>query len=104
MEFNLQQLFWMLFAAAGLSSAITLIILHIAFKYRIGPQIEEKIDRRLKSGAHLLEESIRQRFIDVLNGKSDVIRDRAKGIARTGISLLAGKRPIREDYDDEGDF
>ncbi|MBQ0754351.1 MAG: hypothetical protein KBT87_03735 [Gammaproteobacteria bacterium] len=104
MEINLQQLFWMLFAAAALSSLMTLTILHIAFKYRIGPQIEEKVDRRLKSGAHLLEESIRQRFVDVLNGKSDVIRDRAKGFARTGISLLSGKRPIRDEYDDEGDF
>ncbi|WP_340676384.1 hypothetical protein [Paraperlucidibaca sp.] len=104
MEINPQQLFWMLFAAAILSSSITLLVLHLAFKYRIGPEIEEKIDKRLKSGAHLLEESIRQRFVDVLNGKSDVIRDRAKGFARTGISLLSGKRPIRGEYDDEGDF
>ena len=92
------------FGAAALASGITLIVLHFAFKYRIGPQLERRIDHRLKTGAKLLEESIRLRFVEVLTGKSDVIRDRAKGIAKTGISLLSGRRPIRDEYDDEGDF
>ncbi len=104
MTFTLEQLFWTLFAAAALSSAITLLVVHVAVKYRIGPDIERRIDQRLKSGAKLLEESFRQRLQDVLSGKSDVIRDRAKDIARSGISLLSGRRPIRDDYDDEGDF
>jgi hypothetical protein len=41
---------------------------------------------------------------EALTGKSDVIRDRARDIARSGISLLSGRRPLRDDYDDEGDF
>ena len=99
-----KELFWMLFAAAALSSAITLVVLHIAFKYRIGPQLEQRIDQRLKKGARALEEGVRERVLEVLTGNSAVIRDRARDIARTGISLLSGRRPIRDDYDDEGDF
>lgn len=104
MTFTQEELFWTVFGAAMLSSAVTLLIVHVAVKYHIGPDLERRIDQRLKSGAQLLEESFRQRLQDVLSGKSDVIRDRAKGIARTGISLLSGRRPIRDEYDDEGDF
>lgn len=104
MTLTLEQLFWVVFGAAMLSSAITLLVVHLAVKYRIGPDLEARIDQRLKSGARLLEESLRQRMLDILSGKSDVLRDRAKDIARTGINLFSGRRPIRDDYDDEGDF
>lgn len=104
MTVTVAELFGLLFAAAALSSLITLVVLHFAFKHRIGPQLEQRIDKRLKDGARLLEESFRQRLMEALTGKSDVIRDRARDIARTGISLLSGRRPLRDDYDDEGDF
>lgn len=104
MALTTEQLFWMLFGAAALSSAMTLIIVHVAFKYHIGPQIENKIDQRLKSSAQLLEESIRQRFVDVLSEKSGALRGHAKGFARTGISLLSGKRSSRDDDDNEAGF
>lgn len=97
------QVFWLLLAAAGVSSAITLLVMHLAFRYHIGPEIERKVDLRLKEGAARLEENLRQRFVEALLGKSDVIRDRARDLAKTGISLLSGRRPMR-DYDDEGDF
>ena len=104
MTLTMTELFGLLFAAAALSSTLTLIVIHVAFKYRIGPQIELRIDVRLMNGAKLLEESFRQRLMEALTGKSDVIRDRARDIARSGISLLSGRRPLRDDYDDEGDF
>lgn len=98
------EVFGLLFAAAALSSAITLLIMHLAFRYRIGPEIERKVDRRLQQGAARLEEALRQRFTEALFGKSDVIRERARDIAKSGFSLFSGKRALREDYDDEGDF
>lgn len=98
------QVFGLLLAAAGVSSAITLLVMHLAFRYHIGPEIERKVDVRLKEGAARLEENLRQRFVEALLGKSDVIRDRARGLAKTGISLLSGRLAARGDYDDEGDF
>jgi ABC-type transport system involved in cytochrome bd biosynthesis fused ATPase/permease subunit len=98
------QIFGLLFAAAMLSSLITLLVMHFAFKYRIGPEIERKVDRRLSEGAARLEENLRQRVFEAVFGKSEVIRERARDIAKTGISLLAGRRQTRADYDDEGDF
>jgi ABC-type transport system involved in cytochrome bd biosynthesis fused ATPase/permease subunit len=99
------QMFGLLLAAAGLSSLITLLVMHLAFKYRIGPEIERKVDVRLSEGATRLEENLRQRFLEAVFGKSDLIQKRARDIARTGISLLAGRRSAtRDDYDDEGDF
>jgi ABC-type transport system involved in cytochrome bd biosynthesis fused ATPase/permease subunit len=93
-------LFWLLFGAAAMASAITLLVMHLAFKYRIGPEIERKVDRRLAEGAARLEENLRQRFLEAVFGKADVV----KGLAKTGISLLSGRRSARGDYDDEGDF
>ena len=98
------QVFGLLFAAAMLSSLITLLVMHLAFKYKVGPEIERKVDRRLSEGAARLEENLRQRIVEALFGKSDIIRERARDIAKTGISLLAGRRKARGDYDDEGDF
>lgn len=85
-------------------SALTLLVLHLAFKHHIGPEIERKVDRRLKQGAAQLEERIRGRFVEVLTGKSDVLVKGARDIARTGIGLLAGRRPLRDDYEDESDY
>jgi ABC-type transport system involved in cytochrome bd biosynthesis fused ATPase/permease subunit len=98
------QVFGLLLAAAAVSSAITLLVMHLAFHYHIGPEIERKVDVRLKEGAARLEENLRQRFVEALLGKSDIIRDRARDLAKTGISLLSGRRSMRGDYDDEGDF
>ncbi len=98
------QVFGLLFAAAILSSLITLLVMHLAFKYKVGPEIERKVDRRLSEGAARLEENLRQRIVEAVFGKSDIIRERARDIAKTGISLLAGRRQTRGDYDDEGDF
>lgn len=98
------QVFGLLFAAAMLSSLITLLVMHLAFKYKVGPEIERKVDRRLSEGAARLEENLRQRIVEAVFGKSDIIRERARDIAKTGISLLAGRRQTRADYDDEGDF
>lgn len=98
------QVFGLLFAAAMLSSVITLLVMHLAFKYKVGPEIERKVDRRLSEGAARLEENLRQRIVEAVFGKSDIIRERARDIAKTGISLLAGRRQTRADYDDEGDF
>ena len=98
------QVFGLLFAAALLSSLITLLVMHLAFKYKVGPEIERKVDRRLSEGAARLEENLRQRIVEAVFGKSDIIRERARDIAKTGISLLAGRRQTRADYDDEGDF
>ncbi|HEY9118707.1 MAG TPA: hypothetical protein VIN33_03065 [Marinobacter sp.] len=98
------QVFGLLFAAAMLSSLITLLVMHLAFKYKVGPEIERKVDRRLTEGAARLEENLRQRIVEAVFGKSDIIRERARDIAKTGISLLAGRRQARGDYDDEGDF
>jgi hypothetical protein len=99
------QVFGLLLAAASLSSLMTLLVMHLAFKYRIGPEIERKVDLRLTEGAARLEENLRQRVVEAVFGKSDVIRERARDIARTGISLLSGRRSAtRDDFDDEGDF
>lgn len=98
------ELFGLLAGAALLSSAVTLLVLHLAFKYRIGPELEHRIDLRLKKSAQLIQEGFRERLGEVLSGKSDVIRERARDLARTGIGLLAGRRAGREEYDDEGDF
>jgi len=102
--FTPTELFWLLFGAALLSSAITLLVMHLAFKYHIGPEIERKVDVRLSEGAAKLEESLRQRLFELLTGKSDLIRDRASALAKSGISLLSGRRSARDTYDDEGDF
>ena len=92
-------LFWILFAAAGLSSLLTLLVLAIAFRFYIGPRLERKIDRRLQQGAEQLEERLRKRLLDLLTGRSrEVIRDRAFDVAR-GIGLIGGRRP-REDDDE----
>lgn len=98
------QVFGLLFAAAMLSSLITLLVMHLAFKYKVGPEIERKVDRRLSEGAARLEENLRQRIVEAVFGKSDIIRERARDIAKTGINLLAGRRQTRGDHDDEGDF
>ena len=98
------QVFGLLFAAAALASVMTLLVMHLAFKYKVGPEIERKVDRRLSEGAARLEENLRQRIVEAVFGKSDIIRERARDIAKTGISLLAGRRQTRADYDDEGDF
>jgi hypothetical protein len=98
MTLSTTQVFWLLFAAAALSSAITLLVAHFAFRYHIAPQIEHKVDVRLKEGAARLEERLRQRFAEVLLGKpSEAIRDLAKNSLN---SLLSGRRPNTSRDDD----
>ena len=103
-ELSYQNLAILILATGAVSAGLTLLVLHLAFKYHIGPQIERKVDRRLQKGAAQLEERIRRRFLEVLAGKSDVIVERARGLAKSGIGLLAGRRPLRDDYDDESDY
>lgn len=93
------QVFGLLFAAAALSSAITLLVAHLAFRYHISPQIEHKVDVRLKEGAARLEERLRQRFTEALLGRpSEAIR----GLAKSGFNSLlsGGRRPNRDDDSD----
>ncbi|EKF75296.1 hypothetical protein A11A3_04930 [Alcanivorax hongdengensis A-11-3] len=94
---DLQTLGWLLFAAAGASSLLTLLILALVGRFYLGPRIEKKIDRRLEEGADQLEERLRKRFVDLLTGRSrEVIRDRARDLAR-GMGLIGGNRRDRED-------
>jgi hypothetical protein len=46
---------------------------------------------------------LRQRFLDLLTGRSrDVIRDRARDLAR-GVGLISGRRQGASDKDDTGE-
>ena len=74
---------------AVLSSVFTLVMLLLAYKYKIGPEIEKKVEGQLKKSVNIMEERIRKRMIEVLSGKSEVLVDRARGLAKTGISLFA---------------
>lgn len=103
-ELSYQNLAILILVTGVVSASLTLLVLHLAFKYHIGPEIERKVDRRLKKGASQLEERLRKRFIEALTGKSDVIVERARGLAKSGMGLLAGRRPLRDDYDDESDY
>ena len=103
-ELSYQNLAILIVLTGVVSAALTLLVMHFAFKYHIGPEIERKVDRRLKQGAAQLEDRIRRRFLEVLTGKSDILRERARDLAKSGIGLLAGRRPLRDDYDDESDF
>ena len=94
---------WLLFAAAAGSSLLTLILLGIIGHFWLAPRVERKIDRRLEEGAAQLEERLRQRFLDLLTGRSrDVIRDRARDLAR-GVGLISGRRQGASDKDDTGE-
>lgn len=104
MTLSIEHVVYLVLATAVLSSLLTLLVLHLAFKYHIGPEIERKVDHRLKQGATQLEERIRKRFIEVLTGKSDVLRKGARDLARSGMGLLSGRRPLRDEYDDESDY
>lgn len=98
-------LFLLLLGAALLSSAVTLLVVFVVFHFWIGPRLERRIDQRLKRGAEELEERMRRRFLDMLGGKSgEVIRERARDLARTGMGILSGRRPVRDQYDDEDDY
>lgn len=100
-----ENLFWLLLAAAGLSSLITLLLVWVAVHFWIGPQLEHRIDERIRKGADILEERIRGRFLELLGGKSrEAIRERARDLARTGMGIFAGRRSTDENIDDEDDF
>lgn len=100
-----ENLFWLLLAAAGLSSLFTLLVIWVAVHFWIGPQLERRIDDRMQKGADALEERIRGRFLELLGGKSrEVIRERARDLARTGMGIFAGRRSTGDDVDDEDGF
>ncbi|MGB2248381.1 MAG: hypothetical protein ACPH3N_11955 [Alcanivorax sediminis] len=101
LQIDIATLGWLLFAAAGASSLFTLILVAILGHYVVGPRVERKIDVRLEQGAQRLEENLRKRFVDLLTGRSrEVIRDRARDLAR-GMGLIGGAR--RSSLDDPED-
>tara|TARA_B100000676_G_C18051449_1_gene831457 strand:- start:92 stop:409 length:318 start_codon:yes stop_codon:yes gene_type:complete len=100
LQIDMATLGWLLFAAAGASSLLTLIILGLIGHFYLGPRIERKIDRRLEEGANQLEERLRKRIVDLLTGRSrDVIRNSARDLAR-GMGLIGTRR--QDDDDDPG--
>ncbi|MDX1805195.1 MAG: hypothetical protein R3292_14080, partial [Alcanivorax sp.] len=66
MSVDMATLGWLLFAAAGASSLLTLLILALVGHFYLGPRIERKIDKRLAEGAEQLEERLRKRLLDLL--------------------------------------
>ena len=100
LQIDLATLGWLLFAAAAGSSLLTLVLLGIIGHFWLGPRLERKVDRRLEEGAARLEERLRQRFMDLLTGRSrEVIRERARDLAR-GVGLISGRRQGPMDKDD----
>lgn len=101
LQIDIATLGWLLFAAAGASSLLTLIVVALLGHYVVAPRVERKIDVRLEEGAQRLEENLRKRFVDLLTGRSrEVIRDRARDLAR-GMGLIGGSR--RSSLDDPDD-
>ncbi|MED5389260.1 MAG: hypothetical protein VX793_10440 [Pseudomonadota bacterium] len=97
LQIDLPTLGWLLFAAAGASSLITLIVLGLIGHFYLGPRIERKIDRRLEEGAAQLEERLRKRIVDLLTGRSrEVIRNSARDLAR-GMGLIGNRRQDEDD-------
>ena len=89
MTLSAWQLFGLMFGTAILSSVLTLVVMHLVFTYHITPDIERNVYRRLDAGAAQLEEKLRRRFAEALAGQTAVLRDRARGIAKTGIDILS---------------
>lgn len=103
LQIDMTTLGWLLFAAAAGASLLTLILLGLIGHFWLGPRLERKVDRRLEDGAAQLEERLRQRFMDLLTGRSrDVIRERARDLAR-GVGLISGRRQGPSDKDDADD-
>jgi ABC-type transport system involved in cytochrome bd biosynthesis fused ATPase/permease subunit len=104
LQIDVATLGWLLFAAAGASSVLTLILVAILGHYVVAPRVERKIDRRLEEGAQRLEENLRKRFMDLLTGRPrEVLRDRTRDLAR-GMGLIGGaRRPPPDDPDDDLD-
>lgn len=101
LQIDIATLGWLLFAAAGASSLLTLILLGLIGHFYLGPRIERKVDRRLEEGANRLEERLRKRIVDLLTGRSrEVIRNSARDLAR-GMGLIGSRRP--DDDDDRGE-
>ncbi|MZR62105.1 hypothetical protein [Alcanivorax sp. DP30] len=104
LQIDIATLGWLLFAAAGASSLLTLILVAVLGHFVVGPRVERKIDVRLEEGAQRLEENLRKRFVDLLTGRSrEVIRDRARDLAR-GMGLIGGvRRSSLDESDDDVD-
>ena len=97
LQIDIATLGWLLFAAAGASSLLTLVVLGLIGHFYLGPKIERKVDRRLEDGANQLEERLRKRFVDLLTGRSrDVIRNSARDLA-CGMGLIGNRRPDEDD-------
>ena len=54
LQIDIATLGWLLFAAAGASSLLTLVVLGLIGHFYLGPKIERKVDRRLEDGANQL--------------------------------------------------
>jgi multidrug efflux pump subunit AcrB len=95
-----ENLIWLLVSAALLSSLVTLLVLALLSHFWITPRLERRLEQRMEEGADRLEERFRRRLIELLGGKSgEVIRTRARDLARTGMGLLSGRRPPDENDD-----
>lgn len=97
-----ETLFWLLLGAAGLSSLVTLLVLWAVFHFHIGPSLDERLDQRMREAADTIEQRIRERLLGPLAGKSgEVIRERARGLARTGMGIFAGRRSSGETWEED---
>lgn len=94
-----------LFIAALAASVVTLVVASLLIHFWILPHIERHIDEKVDQAARGLEERIRGRFVEMLGGKSgELIRERARDLARTGMGLLASRRPQTGRADEDDDF
>lgn len=89
---------------AFLSSLFTLVVLLLVYKYKIGPEIEHRVEGQLKKSVDVIEERIRKRMIEVLTGKSELLVGRARGLAKTGMNLFAGNGSPRSEDDESDDY
>lgn len=85
------ELLALLLGAALFSSALTLTVLWAAFRFHYGPELERRLDERMRTGVQLIQEGIRER-----------LRERARDLARTGIGILGVRRNARDCDDDHG--
>lgn len=100
-----ETLFWLLLGAALLSSLVTLLVIWAVMHFRVGPELERRLDERMREAADAIEQRIRERLLGPLGGRSgEVLRERARDLARTGIGIFGGRRPPGESDDSEDDF
>lgn len=93
-----EQLFGLLLGAALVSSAITLAVLFLVFRFWLGPRLERRLDERMERVAGDMEAHIKARITELLGGPREIFQQRARDLAR---GILAPRRPPGEPPDDE---